>query len=111
MLPSIDVFDQRHVVAVMSRELNEESRESIRQAIFAGQKIEAIKRYREATGQGLKVSKDFVEALESELRTAAPERFTAKSASGCAGVLALMSLTGLMMVTLLGCALWWPTAS
>ncbi len=90
----------------MSRELNDESRESIRQAIFAGQKIEAIKRFREATGQGLKESKDFIEALEAELRTAAPEQFSAKSASGCAGVLALMSLAGMLVFALLGCNVW-----
>ena len=95
----------------MSREFSEESRESIRQAIFAGQKIEAIKRYREATGQGLKESKEFVEALEAELRTAVPEQFASKSDSGCAGVLALISLAVLMVVTLLGCSLGWPTAS
>lgn len=82
----------------MARELDEASREAIRRAIFAGQKIAAIKHYREATGLGLKESKDFVEALETELRAAAPEQFTAPRGSGCAGVLALLSFSVLMMV-------------
>ena len=42
--------------------------EPMKAAIFAERKIEAIKLYRAVTGRGLKESKDFVEALESELR-------------------------------------------
>ncbi len=36
----------------------------IRRLLAAGKKIEAIKRYREATGLGLKEAKDAVEAME-----------------------------------------------
>jgi len=36
----------------------------VMEAIREGRKIEAIKCYREATGAGLKESKDFVEALQ-----------------------------------------------
>lgn len=58
--------------------------ESIKQAIFAGQKIEAIKLYREATGLGLKESKEAVEKLESELRATQGERFAKRGTSaGC----------------------------
>ncbi len=38
--------------------------EEVRGMIRAGNKIEAIKRYREQTGLGLKEAKDAVEALE-----------------------------------------------
>jgi ribosomal protein L7/L12 len=55
----------------------------IREAIFAGRKIEAIKLYREQTGLGLKDSKDAVEKLATELRVADPTRFTATQAKGC----------------------------
>jgi ribosomal protein L7/L12 len=50
----------------------------IQEALFKGDKIEAIKLYRDGTNLGLKESKEAVEKLELELRKAAPERFTAK---------------------------------
>lgn len=48
----------------------------IREAIFSGRKIEAIKLYRASSGLGLKEAKDFVESLEERLRQAEPEQFT-----------------------------------
>lgn len=67
---------------------SDEEMEQIRTAIFAGRKIEAIKRYRECSGAGLKEAKDFVEALEVELRQRVPEQFSATaSGSGCLGML------------------------
>jgi ribosomal protein L7/L12 len=39
-------------------------------ALEAGNKIEAIKRYRQATGRGLKEAKDFIEELQRQKRTA-----------------------------------------
>lgn len=69
----------------MSDSISDEDVERIRAAIFAGRKIEAIKLYRECTGKGLKEAKDFVEALEAELRRLAPDQFTAPPAGkGCA---------------------------
>jgi ribosomal protein L7/L12 len=47
----------------------------VKEAIFRGRKIEAIKRYREQTGCGLKESKEAVERLEAELRVSSPESF------------------------------------
>lgn len=56
--------------------------------IFAGQKITAIKLYREATGVGLKEAKDAVEAMEANLRREQPHRFQTVQGKGCgAGVL------------------------
>ena len=55
----------------------------IQQALFRGNKIAAIKAHRTATGQGLKESKDFVEAVERELRQVSPEKFTAAPGGGC----------------------------
>jgi ribosomal protein L7/L12 len=43
---------------------------------FNGRKIDAIKKYRAITREGLKESKDFIEALEVELRASNPEKFT-----------------------------------
>jgi ribosomal protein L7/L12 len=39
------------------------------EALRRGAKIEAIKRYRQATGVGLKEAKDFVEALQGKIGT------------------------------------------
>ncbi len=64
--------------------------ELIKQAIFSGRKIEAIKLHREATGAGLKDSKEAVEQLETELRKTDPHRLeNSTSASGCLKVLVL----------------------
>ena len=63
--------------------------DAITTALRAGNKIEAIKLYREATGFGLKESKDEVEAIEAGLRAKFPDQFPAKPAAGkgCLGVL------------------------
>jgi hypothetical protein len=68
--------------------------ERIRAAIFAGQKIEAIKIYRESTGSGLSEAKEFVEALEAAMRQTDPEKFTAPPARGCFGAIVLFALAG-----------------
>jgi len=67
----------------MSDDLSPDVKNEIADAIFAHRKIEAIKLYREASGQGLKEAKEFVEALTTELREQSPEKFSAGSASGC----------------------------
>jgi ribosomal protein L7/L12 len=76
-------------------ELSDDDVQHIQAAIFAGDKFGAIKLHRIASGIGLKESKDFVEALEAELRRTDPTKFTAAPAKGCAGavlcVLVLLS--------------------
>jgi ribosomal protein L7/L12 len=57
--------------------------EQIQSAVFAGRKIEAIKLYRRASGEGLREAKEFIEALEAELRRTEPTRFTKPAAKGC----------------------------
>ncbi len=61
-----------------------------------GQKIGAIKLYREKTGVGLKEAKDFIEAL------AADQGIAASSRSGCLGVVLLLVLIPLAVIVL-GC--------
>lgn len=83
----------------MSQSLTPEQMESIREAIFSGQKIEAIKQYRDATRTGLAESKEFIEQLTDEMRRVAPERFAPQqSGAGCltaAGLLLAPLLLGL----------------
>jgi ribosomal protein L7/L12 len=67
----------------MDRSIPEADAEAIRQSLFAGRKIEAIKRLRESTGLGLVEAKTMVERLEGELRKTSAEKFTAKAGKGC----------------------------
>jgi hypothetical protein len=63
---------------------------SIQAALFAGQKIQAIKLYREATDAGLAEAKTAMDAYEQRLRGDHPDRFTAPaSKSGCASMILL----------------------
>jgi hypothetical protein len=74
--------------------LDDQDRQAIETAIFAGRKIEAIKLHRQATGSGLAEAKRAVEDLEVDLRRGAPENFIAGATpQGCAGVLVCAGLT------------------
>lgn len=66
--------------------------EKIKEALYAGRKIEAIKVYREARGVGLKEAKEDVEKLEAELRQRSPERFKAAAGQGCLGMVVALGL-------------------
>ncbi len=88
----------------MSEPNPEGQAEAIKQALFRGEKIEAIKLYREQTKLGLAESKVAMEALEAELRKTQPESF-AKPATpagkGCstqalAGVEVLVALAAIV---------------
>lgn len=71
----------------------ESSAEAIKAALFAGNKIEAIKLYREQTKLGLAESKAAVEALEAELRKMQPEAFSkAPAKGGCGMTLVVLTL-------------------
>ncbi len=74
--------------------------ERIQAALFAGRKIEAIKLYREATGTGLSEAKLFVEKIESELRSSAPEQFKTPATKGCMSVLVLFIGLAVVLCTL-----------
>jgi hypothetical protein len=66
----------------MNDPISEGDLREIRDAIFAGRKIEAIKLYRQYTRQGLKEAKDAVEDLEKKLRSESPERFLVDEPEG-----------------------------
>lgn len=75
----------------------EDQASRVRDFIFAGNKIGAIKVYREQTGLGLKESKEAVEKLEAELRASSPDRFTKTQSKGCTTVpLAVIIILGML---------------
>ena len=80
-------------------ELSDHQREQILDALKAGSKIEAIKLYREATGLGLKESKDFIDHLLSQLMKDNPGQYQS-SGKGCAAAAILTAgLTIAMCLT------------
>jgi ribosomal protein L7/L12 len=82
-------------------QLPDEKVEEIREALFRGNKILAIKHYREATGLGLAESKAFIEAVESRLRQEEPDQFAAATKkAGCFGVIAIVGISTAL-------AQWW----
>lgn len=81
-------------------DLTQQQWQAVETEILAGNKIAAIKMYREATGVGLAEAKQAVEKMESDLRQARPELFKAsKARKGCAGAaLALVAFLGMAMI-------------
>lgn len=64
---------------------------AIKEALFQGRKVEAIKLYRESLDCGLKDAKTAVDRLEGELRASSPEKFRVPAGGkGCLGVIALV---------------------
>jgi hypothetical protein len=67
-------------------------RPQIEAALFRGNKIEAIKLYREAAGCQLMEAKNAVEAIEKELRKSKPALFARRSSNGIAIRLVLIAI-------------------
>lgn len=59
----------------MSSDLSQQQVDYISNAIADGEKIAAIKHYKDATGCGLREAKDFVEGLTERLIAEDPERY------------------------------------
>ena len=84
-------------VSVSDSELDPELIQEITTSLALGNKIEAIKTYRKATGQGLKESKDFIDQLIPELVEKDPERFAnVASGSGCGSAVLLLAATAVL---------------
>lgn len=84
------------------KEPTSEQLDEIRKCLAGGRKIEAIKIYRGATGQGLKESKKYVDSMIVRLLEKDPVKYekVAHSGSGCMSVLVLgFGLTALFVVS------------
>ena len=78
--------------------LPEATASEIREALYRGERIQAIQRHREATGLGLAEAKAAVDRMEAELRRTSPEKFTAPPrGAGCLGVGLLAGAVGLVV--------------
>ena len=74
----------------MDNAIPEEKLAVIKEAIFRGEKISAIKLYREATGLGLAEAKEAVERLEAGLRSSSPFDFRKEQSRGCLGIVLIL---------------------
>lgn len=86
----------------MERPISTQALEQIKSALFDGNKIAAIKIYREDTGSTLAEAKAAVEKVEAEWRVMAPEKFRATARKGgCGGCLVLLIVLGGLALFLL----------
>ena len=86
----------------MSDHPADEIADDIKEALYEGRKIEAIKIYRDQTGAGLADAKQFIEDLADELYAGEPEKFkSAPKTGGCTPVLCLV-VAGLILAAWLG---------
>ena len=83
----------------MRFQIPDEQSVPIRNALFQGQKILAIKLYRDVTGTSLVEAKNAVEELEAELRKMSPEKFSPGSnAKGCRKTAVLICLAAIGVI-------------
>src|SRR2546430_9508505 len=93
------ICDEKALAMDENQHIPESEATKIREFVFAGRKIEAIKLLRDVSGLGLAEAKTMVEKLEAELRQSSPEKFTAKAGSGCT-VRVSVFLMGVLIVLL-----------
>ena len=88
----------------MDTPIPDEKLAAIKEAIFAGETIRAIKLHREATHSGLSEAKQAVEKLQAELRASFPEKFaTTPTRSGCFSVVVVLTVIVIGII-------WWTIA-
>ncbi len=86
----------------MNTPIPDDKSDAIKEMIFRGKKIEAIKLHRQSSGGSLAESKKAIEELEKELRATHLENFGPPVESrGCLGILlALSGFIGLLVLWL-----------
>jgi hypothetical protein len=84
----------------MADRLTDEQAAQIGDALARGEKITAIKLYREFTNKGLAESKEFIETLQAQLIQREPEKYAqfASSAKGCNPI--LLGIIGAILVAI-----------
>jgi len=88
----------------MPEESEQTMEQQVAEALASGQKIQAIKIYRDATGKDLKDAKDFIDKLTPRLIEENPERYAAlgNAGAGCgatAGLLLLIVVATVLVST------------
>ncbi len=74
--------------------------EEVLELIYSGQKIEAVKRYREMRGVSLVESKQFIEQLTAKLKEESPDKFVERPGGfGCIGFVLLLVAASCALTT------------
>lgn len=73
----------------MSREISRHEMKKICEEIYQGDLLQAICRYKEASGKGLKESRAFIAQLAERLHEETPEKFRRPNTVGCLTFLAV----------------------
>ncbi|HTD88945.1 MAG TPA: hypothetical protein VK850_20405 [Candidatus Binatia bacterium] len=95
----------------MERPISTNALAQVQSALFKGDKIVAIKIYRQDTGSSLAEAKDAVDKLEAEWRTAFPEKFTAaRRSKGCGGCVTVFIVLGALVLLVLLVMMRWAHA-
>lgn len=89
----------------MADELTAEQLTTVSNAIYSGNKIEAIKLYRTATGKDLKDSKDAVEKLAVDLEARNPAMFARQRSQS--GSLATLVFWGAIVAVIIYAVVKW----
>jgi len=77
-----------------SRIPEHERKQEFLDALASGQKIQAIKIYREMTGCDLRDAKDATEQIAADLAEKYPEQFARATGSGCGTAAAMLAFLG-----------------
>jgi hypothetical protein len=87
----------------MERPISSNALAQVQAAIFNGEKVTAIKIYRDDTGGSLTDAKAAVDKLEAEYRAAFPEKFQAPAArkKGCGGICMILVIGFVIMTAIL----------
>ena len=84
----------------MERPISTNALAQVQAAVFNGEKVAAIRIYREDTGASLSEAKEAVEKLESEWRVTFPEKFKAPAKKKGCGICLLILLVGIGIILL-----------
>ena len=88
--------------AVPRREANGKEIDAVLDAIFKGNKLLAVKLYRNASGASLIAAKEFVEDLTAKLREEQADQFTRDEKKGCT----VVTTTGAVIFLVANYLLW-----
>ncbi len=76
----------------MTTELTPRQMRKICQEIYEGDMLQAVCLYKEASGKGLKESRQFIEMLTKRLYEETPEKFRNQARPGCASAVLLLAV-------------------
>lgn len=82
-------------------DLDDNTVDQIKAALYSGQRIAAIKLHRKATGLGLVESHEFIDQLDCQLRATEPDNFTAPPQKpGCFSAFLALALAVMLIYSL-----------